>query len=305
MKNFFLLFTLYCLLANTLYAQKSPFPVIGYYASWSGEPEDLQYDKVTQVNFSFAKPASDGSILLDDTDKLTSLVELAHEQKVKVYLAIGGWDIGEGGGNDTPFETMAAKENSRKKFAASLLSLVKEYALDGIDIDWEYPDNKETFLALMKEIYPVLHAKNKGLSVAVAGEGVHADAVTTESFQYFDFLNIMAYDAGTPHSSFAYATKCLDYWSGKGCSKEKIILGLPFYGRDPFTDYKVIIADDPLASVKDHTENNVHYNGIPTIKQKTLLAKERAAGVMIWELTMDANNEYSLLKAIQDALSGK
>ncbi|MDB5272448.1 MAG: hypothetical protein JWO58_815 [Chitinophagaceae bacterium] len=282
-------------------AQKSTFPVIGYYASWSGEPEDLPFDKLTQVNFSFAFPNSDGSIRLTDSDKLSSLVELAHEQKVKVFLAVGGWDIGEGGGNDTQFETMAANEKSRKKFASSLLYLIKEYELDGIDIDWEYPDSKETFLALMKEIYPALHAQNKAISVAVAGEGVHGDAVSTESFAYFDYLNIMAYDAGTPHSSFEYANKCLGYWSLKGCPKEKIILGLPFYGRDPMTDYKVIIADDPTLSSKDQLDN-MYYNGIPTIQQKTLLAKERAAGVMIWELSMDVNNQYSLLKAIQDAL---
>jgi len=300
MKHFLLLLT-FCLLFTAVQAQKSNFPVIGYYASWSGEPEDIQYDKLTQVNFSFAFPNADGTVRLSDTDKLMALVELAHEQQVKVYLAIGGWDIGEGGGNDAIFETMASKETSRKKFAASLLFLIKEYELDGIDIDWEYPDSKENFLLLMKEIHPALQAKNKKLSVAVAGEGVHGDGITTESFAHFDYLNIMAYDGGTPHSSYSYAEKCLAYWSLKGCPKEKIILGLPFYGRDPFTDYKVLLQGEPNAHNLDQLEN-IHYNGIPTIKKKTLLAKERGAGVMIWELSQDTNNQYSLLKAIQDAL---
>jgi chitinase len=288
-------------LVPALLAQKSSFPVIGYYASWSGEPEDIQYDKLTQVNFSFAFPNSDGTVRLADTDKLMSLVELAHEKNVQVYLAIGGWDLGEGGGNDAIFETMASKELSRKKFAASLLFLLKEYELDGIDIDWEYPDSKENFLLLMKEIYPALQSKSKKVSVAVAGEGIHGDGISVESFHYFDYLNIMAYDAGTPHSSYAYAEKCLGYWSSKGCPKEKMILGLPFYGRDPFTDYKVILEGEPKAHNLDQLDN-LHYNGIPTIKKKTLLAKEQAAGVMIWELSMDATNQYSLLKAIQDAL---
>lgn len=290
-----------CTLSTVALAQKSSFPVIGYYASWSGEPEDIQFDKLTQVNFSFAFPNSDGTIRLADTDKLMSLVELAHEQNVKVYLAIGGWDLGEGGGNDAIFETLASKEKSRKKFAASLLWLIKEYDLDGIDLDWEYPDSEENFLLLMKEIYPALQSKNKKISVAVAGEGVHGDAISKESFDYFDYLNIMAYDGGTPHSPYSYAVKCLDYWSEKGCPKEKIILGLPFYGRDPFTDYKVILEGEPNAHLNDQLDN-VHYNGIPTIQKKTLLAKERAAGVMIWEVSMDTHNKFSLLKAIQDIL---
>ncbi len=301
MKKLLLLLVLHCSIFTAVQAQKSSFPVIGYYASWSGEPEDIQYDKLTQVNFSFAFPNSDGTVRLTDTDKLMSLVELAHEQNVKVYLAIGGWDLGEGGGNDEIFETMAAKEASRKKFAASLVFLIKEYELDGIDIDWEYPDNKETFLLLMKEIYPALQAKNKKISVAVAGEGVHGDGISAESFQYFDYLNIMAYDGGTPHSPYSYAVKCLDYWSLKGCPKEKIILGLPFYGKDPNTDYKVIIQGEPNAHNLDQIDN-LHYNGIPTIQKKTLLAKERGAGVMIWEVSQDTNDKYSLLKAIQDTL---
>jgi len=295
MKKLLLLLTLHCILFAAVQAQKSSFPVIGYYASWSGEPEDIQYDKLTQVNFSFAFPNSDGTVRLTDTDKLMTLVELAHEQQVKVYLAIGGWDLGEGGGNDAIFETMASKETSRKKFAASLLFLLKEYELDGIDIDWEYPDSKENFLLLMKEIYPALQAKNKKISVAVAGEGEHGDGISAESFQYFDYLNIMAYDGGTPHSPYSYAVKCLDYWSAKGCPKEKIILGLPFYGKDPNTDYKVILEGDPNAYSMDQLDD-VHYNGIPTIQKKTLLAKERAAGVMIWELSQDSNNKYSLLR---------
>lgn len=306
MKKHFLLLTVYGLLLNTfVQAQSKPFPVVGYYAAWSGEPEDLQYDKLTQVNFSFAFPARDGSVRVAESDKLMALVELAHEKKVKVFLAVGGWDIGDGGGNDQAFEVLAASEKSRKKFVSSILFLIKDYGLDGIDIDWEYPDNKETFLLTMQELYAALHAQNKLVSVAVAGEGIHGDAISLESFQYMDYLNIMAYDGPTPHSSYDYAVKCLDYWSEKGCPKDKIILGLPFYGKEPGTDYKVLIQDNPAkASQLDEVEG-IHYNGIPTIIKKVKLAQERGAGVMIWELSQDVNNQYSLLKAIQEAVHNK
>ncbi len=297
-----LLFILVTLSSN---AQEKNFPVIGYYASWSGEPEDIQFDKLTQVNFSFAFPSADGSILLAESGKLMALVELAHEQHVKVFLAVGGWDIGDGGGNDQDFEAMASQEVSRKKFVSSILFLIKEYDLDGIDIDWEYPDNAETFLLTMKELYPAIKAKGKQLSVAVAGEGVHGDGITKESFSHMDYVNIMAYDGPTPHSSYDYAEKCLAYWTIKGCPKEKLILGLPFYGKEPFADYKVLLQEDAKNASQLDEIDGVHYNGIPTMKKKVALAKEGAAGVMIWELSQDVTNEYSLLKAIQEAVQGE
>jgi len=306
MKTFCLLLTVYCtLLTSSVQAQSKTFPVIGYYASWSGEPEDIQFDKLTQVNFSFAFPSSDGSIRVADSGKLMALVELAHEQQVKVFLAVGGWDIGDGGGNDQAFEAMASKEASRKKFVSSIMFLIKEYELDGIDIDWEYPDNAETFLLTMKELYHSIKAKGKQVSVAVAGEGVHGDAITKESFPFMDYVNIMAYDGPTPHSSYDYAERCLAYWTLKGCPKEKLILGLPFYGKEPNTDYKVLIQEDAVNASQLDEIDGVHYNGIPTMKKKVTLAKERAAGVMIWELSQDVNNQYSLLKAIQEAVQGK
>jgi hypothetical protein len=42
----------------------------------------------------------------------------------------------------------------------------------------------------------------------------------------------------------------------------------------------------------------MYYNGIPTMKQKTLLAKEKASGIMIWQLGGDARGSKSLLKVI-------
>ena len=44
------------------------------------------------------------------------------------------------------------------------------------------------------------------------------------------------------------------------------------------------------------------YNGIATIKQKALLAKDRANGIMFWEFSHDSNTSNSLIKAANDAL---
>ena len=46
----------------------------------------------------------------------------------------------------------------------------------------------------------------------------------------------------------------------------------------------------------------LYYNGIPTIKMKTILAKQEASGVMIWQLSGDAPGPKSLLQAIGEAV---
>ena len=44
----------------------------------------------------------------------------------------------------------------------------------------------------------------------------------------------------------------------------------------------------------------MYYNGIPTIKRKTLLAKKEASGIMIWQLSGDARGAKSLLNVINE-----
>jgi chitinase len=46
-----------------------------------------------------------------------------------------------------------------------------------------------------------------------------------------------------------------------------------------------------------------YYNGQPTIKKKTMLAKSMANGVMLWEKGQDSNDSTSLLKAVNDTLA--
>jgi hypothetical protein len=42
----------------------------------------------------------------------------------------------------------------------------------------------------------------------------------------------------------------------------------------------------------------IYYNGKPTMKKKTILAGERASGIMIWQVLGDARGGRSLLKVI-------
>jgi hypothetical protein len=66
--------------------------------------------------------------------------------------------------------------------------------------------------------------------------------------------------------------------------------------------YADILANFPGSDMRDEVAPEgggmIYYNGLQTIKNKTLLAKKKAGGVMIWQLLHDAAGEGSLLMAI-------
>ncbi len=297
MKLFFSLFVS-LLLAVQLIAGNT-FVVAGYQPYWS-KINEIQFDKLTHIHYSFLKPNSDGTVIpVPNAQRLKDIVFKAHANNVKVGIAIGGWNNGD----DSAFETLAQNEATRKKFVTELMKVVKEYDLDGVDMDWEYPDageSSQNYRKLMQALSVQLHKEKKFLSAAVVSFGKKGEGIDEEVFQYLDMLNIMAYD-GKMHSSYKQAIDAVEYWSNRGCPKSKLVLGLPFYGRTPYMSYRNLLENDLHAHAKD-VIGKVHYNGVAMIQKKTQLALQKCGGVMIWELSQDAVGEHSLLKAIDNIL---
>jgi GH18 family chitinase len=135
--------------------------------------------------------------------------------------------------------------------------------------------------------------------------------IDAEGLQYFDFLNIMAYDGGGAdgHSSMRYAQDALTLWQDAGLPKEKSMLGVPFYGRPNDPSVQLMAYADLLARVPDApTKDSVtisgvtySYNGVQTIKDKVALAKNKGGGIMIWDLSQDARGDAALLSVIHSA----
>jgi GH18 family chitinase len=259
----------------------------------------IPYDKLTHINYSFLTPKADGTFHPINTGwKLKRIVKDAHEHNVLVSIAVGGWDW------DAQFEELAARPETRSAFVQNLTAFVDEYGLDGVDIDWEYPDpgpSSENFLALINELRAAL--PDKLLTTAVVSYGdEHGLGVPTEAFALFDFVNIMTYD-GRDHGTMEQFERGLSYWSERGLPQEKIVMGVPFYG-DPNLPYYKIVQADPNAAQLDTFEYHgatYHYNGIPTIQTKTRLAMEKAGGIMFWALNHDSQGELSLVNAIYEA----
>jgi GH18 family chitinase len=300
------------------------FKVVGYFLpapQGKSTVASISYQYVTSINFSFAKPAPDNSgnlMPLANPDTLHALVRNAHSHKVEVFISVGGFGIGDGPGIDTRFEVLANRKDTRTNFTHACMNLIREFDLDGIDMDWEFPDPEEpsisNFVSLMKELRDSLKPAGKKLTAAIESHRLpYTYGIDDEVFNLVDWLNIMVYDGEeigwhrpnlqTSHSPYWLAVESLDYWLDKrGLDKEKVILGVPFYGKGvnrSYYNYRKLLemGADPEADAFD----SIHYNGIKTMKRKVLLAKKRAAGVMIWEISGDTTGQYSLLKAIHDA----
>ncbi len=277
-----------------------PFIILAYATNAIIEPL-IPYDKLTHINYSFLTPKADGTFNpFANSWKLRQIVKTAREHDVRVSIAVGGW------GWDSQFETMAASPESRSAFVRNLKTFVEEYDLDGVDMDWEYPDpgeSAENFLALIQELRAAM--PDKLLTTAVVAYGdEHGMGIHPESLALFDFVNVMTY-AGSDHGTMEQFEKGLAYWSGRGLPKEKLVMGVPFYSEPGGVSFAKLTNDDPSAALLDSFEfngANQDYNGIPTIQRKTNIALEKAGGIMFWALDHDAQGELSLVNAIHQTV---
>ena len=307
------LFFLFFLKIGFAQKPKSEFKVIGYYMP-SIPPENLPFHLLTHINFSFAIPAKTGDTLLplNKSSQLIDLIKYAHAAQKSVFISIGGWGIGDGGGDDTRFHRMAENSTGRHVFVKSVMNFVRKYDLDGVDLDWEYPDENspsaDHYVELVNELSDSLHQKGKLLTAAVISYGAKAYGTKKEVFEKMDWINIMAYDDDygpnyvVAHSPYSLAKKSLDFWiKERGLPSKKAILGLPFYSKKGMGNYgpsyKALLKEG--ASPLDDYWKGAFYNGQLTIESKTKLAKDMdCGGVMIWEIAQDTNDENSLLKII-------
>jgi chitinase len=188
----------------------------------------------------------------------------ASNKDLKVLISVGGW------GGCKYFSDAALTDASRRKFANSAVTLLKKHKLDGVDIDWEYPDqigagniyrpaDKQNFTLFLKAIRDRLDEQGKIdnrvganhylLTAATGGDTAFVNHTELGKAQrYLDYVNIMTYDLYhgndkvTGHHSPLYQSAKGDHSRNStadavdghiraGVPASKIVLGLPFYGR--------------------------------------------------------------------------
>jgi chitinase len=298
------------------------FKIVGYYPfdeAMKVDTTQVPFNRLTHIMLAFVNPDSLGNFN-NDFNALAPFIKAAHNHKVKVLYSIGG------GTYVAQYHTLF-KDGKRQELIKNFVAHTVQHDVDGIDVDLEegyaFGRNLDpNYGVFIKELAQALKAKNKLITAALPSQP--GNSVSQDVLTQFDFINIMSYDHTGPwtpdraenHASYSAAMDDLKFYTNTlKVPKEKLVLGVPFYGHGfgpvlngpviPWMNYKEIVATYPGAEWVDHWHlpNGyiMHYNGIPTIKNKTLLAKKEAAGVMIWELTSDAPGNKSLLSAIWQA----
>ncbi len=304
--------------------------VVGYLPSYRDITTipDVKFRMTNVVVYAFYGVNGSGTITAPASGTtLAATVTKARANNAKILLGIND---GSGDGK-TNFKNMASTAAGRTNFIKSVMAVVRANNLDGVDLDWEFPTTSDgsdvTFTALLKELSDTLHRDARYYLSAAITAGKYAggirDAIKNDIFPYVDFFNIMAYDdfsTTTPyrqHSDYTLATVCLNYWlTTRGMPAAKAVLGIPAYGRpsgitqsNTVLTYKSILSqggspllDSAIVSAGGFTNYTIYYNGQYTAKRKAKLAKDIAAGVMMWEKGQDAVDDNSLLKAVCDTV---
>lgn len=298
-----------CSGCRTLSVQKPPDYVCpvhlgGYYPDYNHRkllPENIRYDKFSHLIYFSIYPESDGTLNTSQINlpRQAILVQNAHLNSVHVSICVGGWGL------SSNFNAMAANPASRSSFISNLTQYCIDHNLDGVDLDWEPVstiDDRNNYTLLIQELKPALTSHNLTLSVAVFALGNEFHSIAMKDI---DWIHIMAYDMGTPHSSYFGAISALEHWNKFGFPRAKMILGLPVYGRNSNGDYfsyKYIIEQHAPSTDADQVAG-ISFNGINTIKEKTKYVLDNSyGGVMVWEITQDSDGKTSLLTAVSDTI---
>lgn len=248
------------------------YMVVAYVAGYREfDFSTIDVSGITHVNYAFAN-IRDGKVVFDtvkidgvlpnsgDIDELNSLKK--NKPDLKVLVSVGGWTWSGG------FSDVALTEQSREVFAKSCADFIKEYQLDGIDLDWEYPNQSgagnthrpedvQNFTLMLKAIREQLdsmaQSEGKGnhylLTIATGADDIYVkNTELGELHKYIDFLNIMTYDfyngwhnVNGHHSNYLPSAQpemdknsvvnAVEMHVKAGFPVEKINLGIPFYGR--------------------------------------------------------------------------
>lgn len=217
--------------------------IVAYVTSWSDVIPDPAHFNILNYAFGHVSDTFDG-IKIDNPERFQQMIKLREiNPDLKVLLSIGGWGSGR-------FSEMAASDSLRKAFANDCRLIIHLYKIDGIDIDWEYPtigwagissspEDTENFTRLMRDIREAI-SNEKLLTLASSATAKYIDFNSV--IPVVDYVNLMTYDMsdGESHHSPLYsssiapemtADKSVKLHKAAGVPDEKIVLGMPFYGR--------------------------------------------------------------------------
>ena len=311
--------------------------ISGNESNWSYAT--VQAHKLTHINYAFAVPTAECDYEFSNqavAARIDDVVKLrCKNPSLSVMLSYGGW------GGCQWFHDGAKPANVRR-FADNCVRFAKLHDFDGVDIDWEYPgqkgagnphgmDDKQNFTAYLLELRNACDKYGiKHLSIAAGADAAFLPNVEAEKIAaILDWINIMGYDLyhGGDHTTGHHcnlhtvagdarglsADCAVDNWLDRGCPPEKLVLGIPFYGRmwrgakGIFQTASTIGDIIHYRAIREHYLDHPHtvvqrlhecqapylvngdvfisYEDAPSIAEKRqYICRRNLGGIMFWEL---------------------
>ncbi|GLB34074.1 putative glycoside hydrolase family 18 protein [Lyophyllum shimeji] len=237
-----------------------------WYAGWhstTGFPlSNITWSKYTHLTYAFAETTADVTVLdlsNSNPELLPKFVSTAHQHGVKALVSIGGWT------GSRFWSSNVATATKRTAFVKTVAQFAKKYNLDGLDFDWEYPNNQgigcnavspsdtANFLAFIQLLRADPIGKTLILSVATAtvpfldANGNPSTSVAGFS-KVLDWIAIMNYDiwgpwsptvgpnaplddsCAAPGNQAGSAVSAVKKWVNAGIPSNQLVLGVPGYG---------------------------------------------------------------------------
>ncbi|HRN70852.1 MAG TPA: glycosyl hydrolase family 18 protein [Candidatus Woesebacteria bacterium] len=240
--------------------------VIGFLPSWSiAAGTKLYPEYMDQIIYFGIAMDEEGNIIKKDTqnnplvewnyinsDYFTDLQTRTKETNTKVTVAVRQFD-------NNKIYTLITNESYTNNAANQLATFVSEYKLDGINIDFEYfsPSDEPTLQFYNRFVETVTQKIREANPNSLISIDVNATVVYNDNAydmvkigDIVDQIIIMGYDYHTPASYYAGPISPIDMKGDKPSirktikslegrvHKDKIILGIPFYGYEWQTETK-------------------------------------------------------------------
>lgn len=235
--------SLFFIITGTVTAHRQ---VICYIATWGTDVTSKVDTKLCSTFvIAFATISGNGAITVPSN--INNFLKLKTPTS-KLTLSLGGGSAGVAG-----WRSIAGNATTRSVFAQNCLNICRDYGLDGVDVDWEFPDtdDRATFVALHQSIYSVLNSSGLILTTAVSAgnwsvnyknvydipalnnyvTGFHLMTYNMHMDEDWDISSGVNFNAPKLSRIGDSLDQGIQAYLSKGASASKTFVGVPFYSR--------------------------------------------------------------------------
>jgi spore germination protein YaaH len=218
--------------------------VFGWHPYWMGTSyNNYDWELLSDLSFfSYEVDAATGNAITTHGWSTANVVTVAQANGVNVNLCVTLF---------SSHATLLGNATSKQTLISNLISLVQQRNANGVNIDFEGVPAAQSaaFTAFMIDLCNQMHAAIPGSEVSIALPAVNWSNVydVTSMAPYVDVFCIMGYDyywsgsttAGPTDPLYNFQTsynytlsRSITYYLDMGVPNSKLVLGLPYYGRE-------------------------------------------------------------------------